>query len=225
MIDLENAIQILRNMETGIVERIAVNTVLVALRASESQPDAFQSRVSEWMLACFGAEITTDRTERCHRFLEEALELVQALGSTSSEAHQLVDYVFGRPAGELRQEVGGVMVTLAALCGAAGIDMSEEGEAELARIWTKIEKIRAKHAAKPKHSPLPESTHPDAVTKLKEDMLVKTGNEWRLVPNVPTQAMLNKIVGFVPFQSKATAKKIYKMLLDASPSPPSEPTA
>jgi hypothetical protein len=30
------------------------------------------------------------------------------------------------------------------------------GETELARIWTIVEKIRAKQAAKPKHSPLPE---------------------------------------------------------------------
>jgi len=30
------------------------------------------------------------------------------------------------------------------------------GETELARVWTKVEKIRAKQAAKPKHSPLPQ---------------------------------------------------------------------
>lgn len=29
-------------------------------------------------------------------------------------------------------------------------------EVELRRIWTKVEKIRAKQAAKPKHSPLPQ---------------------------------------------------------------------
>jgi hypothetical protein len=75
---------------------------------------------------------------------------------TRSEAHQLVDYTFDRPVGELHQEVGGVMVTLAALCLASNANMHESGETELARIWTKIEKIRAKQAAKPKHSPLPE---------------------------------------------------------------------
>lgn len=48
------------------------------------------------------------------------------------------------------------MVTLAALCLASGPDMHEAGETELARVWTKIEAIRAKQAAKPKHSPLPE---------------------------------------------------------------------
>ena len=107
------------------------------------------------MLACFGPEIASDKTERNHRFLEEALELVQATGCTQSEAHQLVDYVFGRPTGEPSQEVGGVMVTLAALCLAQQMDMHTSGETELARIWTKVEQIRAKQAAKPRHSPLP----------------------------------------------------------------------
>jgi hypothetical protein len=47
------------------------------------------------------------------------------------------------------------MVTLAALCLANELNMQEAAETELARIWTKVEAIRAKQAAKPKHSPLP----------------------------------------------------------------------
>jgi hypothetical protein len=116
----------------------------------------FQRRVHEWILACFGSEIGSDRIERNHRFIEEALELVQANGCTRSEALQLVAYVYDRPVGEPHQEVGGVMNTLAALCTASGLDMAECGETELTRVWTKVEKIRAKQAAKPKHSPLPE---------------------------------------------------------------------
>jgi len=117
---------------------------------------SFQSRVKPWLLACFGAAIAGDREERNHRFLEEALELVQACGCTAGEAHQLVDYTFGRPEGHKNQEVGGVMVTLAALCLANDLDMHRAAEIELSRIWTKVEQIRAKQAAKPKHSPLPE---------------------------------------------------------------------
>lgn len=124
--------------------------------APSAAPDeSFQARVKPWMMACFGAEISADGAERNHRFLEESLELVQACGCTASEAHQLVDYVYGRPVGERAQEVGGVMVTLGALCLAQGLDMHAAGEIELARIWTKVEAIRAKQAAKPKHSPLP----------------------------------------------------------------------
>ncbi len=117
---------------------------------------AFQSEVYRWLIACFGPTIATDKVERNHRFLEEALELVQACGCTQDEAHQLVDYVFGRPIGEPNQEVGGTMVTLAALCQAQGLDMDDDGRTELARVWTKVEKIRAKQAAKPKFGPLPE---------------------------------------------------------------------
>lgn len=118
-------------------------------------PDSLQNRVRPWLLQCFGQTIAADKTERNHRFLEESLELVQACGCTKDEAHQLVEYVYGRPVGEPSQEVGGVMVTLAALCLANALDMHEAGETELARIWTKVAQIRAKQAAKPKHSPLP----------------------------------------------------------------------
>jgi hypothetical protein len=146
-----------RRMATKLAE--VVNSRLAALSAQgeAAQPAAegYQSRVHDWMMACFNDEIAFSRKERNHRFLEEALELVQAMGCTRSEAYQLVDYVFDRPTGDPVQEVGGVIVCLAALCTAAKIDMDTAGETELARIWTKVEKIRAKHAAKPRFSPLP----------------------------------------------------------------------
>lgn len=118
----------------------------------------FQKRVLNWLMACFSQAICRDTTERNHRFLEEALELVQSTGCTRSEAHQLVDYVFDRPVGETFQEVGGVAITLSALCSCVDIDQDEAGEAELARISAPaiMDRIRAKQAAKPKHSPLPE---------------------------------------------------------------------
>lgn len=122
-------------------------------QATSTEP--FQTRVHHWMIQCFGEAVSADKQERNHRFLEEALELVQACGVTESEAYQLVDYVYGRPIGEPVQEVGGVTVTLAALCSAHQMDMRQAGETELARIWTKVGQIRAKQAAKPKHSPLP----------------------------------------------------------------------
>jgi hypothetical protein len=128
----------------------------VAAKDAMKDAESFQVRVDTWIQHCFGPKIGADRIERNHRFIEEALELVQSGGCTASEAHQLVDYVFGRPVGEMRQEVGGVMNTLAALCTAYSVDLNDAAEAELARVWVKSDQIRAKQAAKPKHSPLPE---------------------------------------------------------------------
>jgi len=136
-------------------QSVTAPRMLAMLDLVERQLNSFQQRVQPWMLACFGEMIAGDREERNHRFFEEAAELVQACGMSASEAHQLVDYVYGRPVGEPAQEVGGVMVTLAALCLANDMDMHAAGETELARIWTKVEAIRANQAAKPKHSPLP----------------------------------------------------------------------
>jgi len=141
-------------------ETCSSRAALEAYLSTIGAEPTFQQRVQPWMLACFGAEIAADKVERNHRFLEEALELVQATGCTAGEAHQLVDYVYGRPVGDALQEVGGVMVTLAALCLAHGMDMHGAAETELSRIWTKVEQIRAKRAAKPKHSPLPEAVEP-----------------------------------------------------------------
>lgn len=110
---------------------------------------AFQDAVNDWMQKCFGPAISGDTQERCFRFGEEAMELMQSLGATEDEAIALVRYVWGRPAGAPYQETGGVMVTLAALCNAQNLSMEGCGDVELSRCWEKIDKIRAKHDAKP----------------------------------------------------------------------------
>ncbi len=115
----------------------------------------FQERVQPWMLETFGEAALLDTKERSHRFLEESLELVQAIGCTKGEAYALVDYTFRRPVGLAIQEVGQVMTTLAALALVAKVDMAQAAETELARNWTRVEAIRAKNAAKPKFSSLP----------------------------------------------------------------------
>lgn len=116
----------------------------------------FQERVDRWLVACFGITIARDKEERSHRFIEESLELVQAAGCTRDEVLALVDYVYGRDVGEITQEVGGVMNTLAALCLSHDVDMLRAGHIELDRCWANSDKMRAKQAAKPRHSPLPQ---------------------------------------------------------------------
>lgn len=118
---------------------------------------SFQGRVHQWGLECFGPGVFNRPAERYHRFLEEALELCQALDCTEEEAVMLVRYVWSRAIGEPSQEVGGVMVTLAALCDVAGIDLELQAGKELDRIMQPeiIAKIRQKQLTKPDSSPLP----------------------------------------------------------------------
>jgi len=80
--------------------------------------------------------------EQLRALFEEALELVQAGGMPKADVLQLVDYTYGRPIGESHQEVGSVMVSLAALCLAQGLDIQQAAEIKLARIWTKVDAIR-----------------------------------------------------------------------------------
>jgi len=121
-----------------------------------SEVTSYQRRVERWLEACFPPAVRADRSERMHRFLEEALELAQAHGCSSEDAHALVEYVFGRPQGQPEQEVGGVLVTLASLCSASEINMDEAGDRELERNWERMDVIRAKQQAKPHGSPLPQ---------------------------------------------------------------------
>lgn len=117
----------------------------------------YQKKVSAWLIDCFGLDIAIDQQERCFRFMEESLELVQSIGMTKDQVLQLVDYTFSRHQGEPAQEVGGVIVTLNALCFASKIDLKDCADNELGRIIEKIDKIRAKHFSKPQNivSPIP----------------------------------------------------------------------
>lgn len=182
---------------------------------------SFQLRVRPWLLACFGEMIAGDREERNHRFLEEALELVQSTGCTASEAHQLVDYVYGRPVGEPAQEVGGVMVTLAALCLANNLDMHADAETELARIWTKVEQIRAKQAAKPRHSPLPAA--PLAVLTIDEEQAARS--KWTVKQWYEHVGAWENPQGEVCFGSVMALGAMLKLMAKARNAAQPEPTS
>jgi NTP pyrophosphatase (non-canonical NTP hydrolase) len=96
----------------------------------------FQRGVGRWMTEVFGSDNLADPRVRTMRFLEEAVELAQSIGVTQSDVDRVTNYVFARPIGEPEQEVGGVMVTLAALCQNASIDLEVAAKVEFARIDT-----------------------------------------------------------------------------------------
>lgn len=108
----------------------------------------FQRQVAGWVRQCFGEEIAVDRRIRALRFLEEALELVQASDLSADDVLKVLEYVYARPVGELHQEVGGVAVTLSALCSANDISMTKASQVELARCILRTEEIRQKQVQK-----------------------------------------------------------------------------
>lgn len=121
-------------------------------RASEVFPeerDRRQAAVHRWAIQTFGQACAGNPQERIRRFLEEALELAQAVGMGAGEAHAMVDYVFARPVGEVHQEVGGVSVSLLALCENLGLSAHAEEVREVTRVLALDPvALRAKQQAK-----------------------------------------------------------------------------
>lgn len=111
--------------------------------------DRRQAKVFAWAKAAFSVEQATSLRQRGLRLLEEAIETLQAVGGDPAQAHRLVDYVFGRPVGELGQELGGVSVCLLALAAAAGLSADAEEQREVERVLAKpLEEFAKRNAAK-----------------------------------------------------------------------------
>lgn len=104
-----------------------------------------------WIRDTFGEDKARNKENRSRRFIEEAIELVQASDMPKSEVQTILDYVYSRPKGEITQEVGGVLVTLAGHAMAFGYDPETCGNIELARIQNvPKEQILKKNSEKPK---------------------------------------------------------------------------
>ena len=110
---------------------------------------SFQEAVNQWVKTTFGTETLGDVKVRRQRFLEEALELVQATGGTPQEVANATTYVFSRPVGEVNNEVGGTLNTLSALCTSIGVNLMQAAWDELISAWNRIDQIRVKSAGKP----------------------------------------------------------------------------
>ena len=105
--------------------------------------------VEGWVRRTFGDKLMDNPVERGRRVLEEAIELFQTSGGSVEEAAAIVKTVFGKPKGRLEQEVGGVIVTLLALCAHHGLRLDDVAKIEIERILSKDrEDFRRKQAAK-----------------------------------------------------------------------------
>jgi hypothetical protein len=114
-----------------------------------SYRDARQVRVAQWCRDAFGVEHASSVPQRGLRLAEEAIEAAQACGVPVDKIHFLVDYVYGRPVGEVGQELGGVGVTLLALANAAGFSADLEEYKEVSRVLAKpLEGFRKRNEEK-----------------------------------------------------------------------------
>lgn len=99
----------------------------------------YQLRTRMWMQRLPNETMRWDDVEeRTIRFVEEAVELAQALGLSRERVQKVTDYVYGREVGVPEQEVGGVSVTLAVLCNSAGISWETAAHRELNRVNTPL---------------------------------------------------------------------------------------
>lgn len=96
--------------------------------------ESYQQRAHNWAIEAVGPSQATDVRTRMDRFIEEAIELAQSTGYDRERIAKLVDYVYGRPAGEPGQELGGVSITLACVASALGLYLEDAAEAEYVRV-------------------------------------------------------------------------------------------
>lgn len=136
-----------------IVERMEQRRNLYRSGSAMAQTFALRNErqlaVFDWATAAFGEAQATSIQQRCVRFIEEAIEACQAGGLDKQKIHELVDYVYARPVGELPKEIGAVGIVLMALAAAAGVSADEQERIEFERIMAKpIEYYTARNAAK-----------------------------------------------------------------------------
>ena len=114
----------------------------------ERARDARQAAIYKWVADTFGAN-TLHPSERALRFIEEAVELVQAAGLSVEAVRAVVDHVFAKPPGGLAQEIGGCGTTLLALAAAYGVSADDAERDEAERVF-KIDPtyFRQRHDAK-----------------------------------------------------------------------------
>lgn len=91
----------------------------------------------DWACRSFGTDHVYNFPVRALRCAEEAVELAQAYKIPKEKMLDLVEIVYGRPAGEPEQELGGVAMTATVLAAAHGRDLEAFLEIELRRVLAK----------------------------------------------------------------------------------------
>ena len=113
-----------------------------------TQFDTFDRRATQWAREAFGNTVVDNQRERAARFIEEAIELAQAVDLVEEEVVDIAYSVYCKPMGEVAQEIGGTMVTLGVLTRIMQLDLETCAEKELLRCHAKIQDIRERNKNK-----------------------------------------------------------------------------
>jgi len=96
-----------------------------------------QLAVALWAIECFGEAEASSVPQRALRLAEEAIEAAQAADVDERLVHDLVKYVYGRPVGDISQEIAGVGITLLALAASVGVSADVVEREEFERVLSK----------------------------------------------------------------------------------------
>lgn len=122
-------------------------TAVSEVDATHAHRNGRQSWFFDWAQKAFGGEVINRRV-RAFRFLEEAMELAQTQGLTLEDVYRQANYTFAREVGEVKQEIGGVTLSLYALAENLGISVDGCEADELLRVRGATPADYAKMAAK-----------------------------------------------------------------------------
>lgn len=86
-----------------------------------------------WAVETFG-EVATSNVERTRRFLEEAIELAQAMGLPPGDVERIAARVFSRGPGYVPREIGQCLLTLEALAENLAISADLMASVEFDRV-------------------------------------------------------------------------------------------
>ena len=134
LLDLVDA---LRAENTQLLQNLQQLHERCAGESCREQRDHRQLSVQIWVRDTFGERTAVSVDLRAARFIEEAIEAVQSAGLPLAELERVARFVYAKPAGELRQELGGVGLTLLAFAAAAGVSADDAESAEFARVLAK----------------------------------------------------------------------------------------
>jgi hypothetical protein len=117
--------------------------------AKKRDASALQETISAWVIDRFGIVCQTDYGERAMRVLEEAYELAQSVGVSSTAAFVTLQHVYSKPKGNPAQELAGVGVTALAMAECLGEDFATIVIEETTRILgLSREHFQKRHQAK-----------------------------------------------------------------------------